>query len=73
MESEIINITLEKNQPINVSLTKETLIDVSLTESVINVVMEGGLKGESGHIHANKELLDSIYFDNQLKNFLIGE
>jgi len=71
MVGEIIKITLEKSQPINVLLIKESF-NFSFTEiPLINITIEGGLKGESGHIHSNKEILDSIYFDNQLKNFLI--
>ena len=60
MDRELINITLENNQPIKVSLTKESLVNINFVEEKINVIMEGGLKGESGHIHANKEYLDSI-------------
>jgi len=72
-ESDNINIDLAEIQKININLVENEKFNINLAEDIIKVIIEGGLKGESGHTHSNLEMLESLRYDYGYKAFLVKD
>jgi hypothetical protein len=74
LDTENINVNLlEEDQKINIKLAENEEFDINLSENIIKVIIEGGLKGESGHTHSNLEMLESLRYDYNYKAFLVKD
>jgi len=85
LKEEVLKINLAEDTPsifveipesirqrINCTIKEENLnFILSPIESLIRVTIVGGLKGEEGHTHPNKEMLDSLRYDIDYRCFLL--
>lgn len=73
-QSIFVEIPEAIKQRINCTIKEENLnFTLSQSDSLIRVTITGGLKGEEGHTHANKEMLDSLRYDVFYRCYLLRD
>jgi hypothetical protein len=73
-QSILVEMPEDIHQKINCAVKENTFnFRLSPIETFIRVNIAGGLKGEEGHTHPNKEMLDSLRYDAAYQCYLLKD